>query len=197
MHDACFGPDFHASCRSSRAGHARRRPCRTSWVGYNEPLAAGVWPQCPAFSSLKESGTPTAAVDDQITLAHLAVMLGQRDLACQMLEIANDLQRLKFFPLTKLWKEYAKGFLSLCRGEPFSPADLKLKGYEKYWMPYLALMSAVTNKLDVASACSAIDESFVLRNRDKRLIDWEMIDGDGSHPVQWDFRKFTLLHFSG
>ena len=116
------------------------------------------------FQSLKESGKPAAAVDDQITLAHLAVMLGRRDLACHMLEIAVDPQRLKFFPLTKFWNEYARGFLSLSRGEPFSPTDLKLKGYEKYWMPYLALMSALTHKQDIQPACSAIDGSFASRN---------------------------------
>ena len=145
------------------------------------PIAEGVW-------------KTSRRVDDQITLTHVAVMLGQGDLAYQMLDLANDPSRLAFFPLTKFWKEYARGFLHLCRGEPYSPASLQPKGYEKCWMPYLALMSALSQAQDGGLACLAIDQSFNSRNRDKRLIDWEMIDGDGKHPVQWDFRRYTLLN---
>lgn len=62
-------------------------------------------------------------------------------------------------------------------------------------MPYLALMSALAQKQDVTSACADIDESFANCSGDKRLADWDMIDGDGKHPVQWDLRKCTLLLF--
>ena len=60
-------------------------------------------------------------------------------------------------------------------------------------MPYISLMVAITSESDPTDAIAAIDDSFDTRNKDKRLTDWEMIDGDGNVPVRWDFRKATLL----
>jgi hypothetical protein len=45
---------------------------------------------------------------------------------------------------------------------------------------------------DLSSSVSVIDKSFSQRNRDKRLIS-NGLDGDGTFPVKWDFRKHSLL----
>jgi hypothetical protein len=42
-------------------------------------------------------------------------------------------------------------------------------------------------------ALQAVDEAFGKRNADKRLIDHEGVDGDGSVSVKWDLRKQSIL----
>jgi hypothetical protein len=37
---------------------------------------------------------------------------------------------------------------------------------------------------------------FEKRNRNKWLTDSDMIDGDGKHPVRWDFRDASILRLA-
>ena len=57
----------------------------------------------------------------------------------------------------------------------------RVRGYEQYWVPYLKLVADLTTGRPVAITRAEIAESFAKRNCDKRLTDWEMIDGDGKH----------------
>ena len=74
---------------------------------------------------------------------------------------------------------------------------LKAKGYERYLMPYLSLIADLSQNRDTKTVLAEVDQAFQARNRDKRLLDWRTIDGDGKKPVQWDFRRETLLRYKG
>ena len=58
------------------------------------------------------------------------------------------------------------------------------------------MVADLTTGRPVATGRAEMAESFAKRNRDKRLTDWEMIDGDGKHPVRWDFREASILKFA-
>jgi hypothetical protein len=136
--------------------------------------------------------TPTAGVGDLSMLAQVAIYMRQMDVARRMIEIGDDPLVLKHFPVTGFWKEYRRGVACLMEKKAFWANGQAAKGYQKYFLPYLSLMEAVTRGEDRAEALAAIGESFRARNRDKRLTDWDMIDGDGKHPVSWDFRLAVI-----
>ena len=142
--------------------------------------------------SLLASGHPTGAVSHNITATHVALLLGNSDIARELLQPSLDSRVLNHFPLTPFWRCYATALNGFVTRSAFATPDITLKGYEKHWMPYISLMAAMVNGTDTSDSIAAIDESFNKRNRDKRLTDWEMIDGDGSAPVRWDFRKATI-----
>jgi hypothetical protein len=102
----------------------------------------------------------------------------------------------KFFPLTAFWAEYHRAMDCLAANRPYDPVVPRVRGYEKYWVPYLKLVADITTGQAVATARAEVTESFAQRNRDKRLTDWEMNDGDGKHPVRWDFREASILNFA-
>ena len=145
------------------------------------------------WDALRTNGRPAAAVSHNITAAHVATLVGEHDLARDLIQPALDPTVLRHFPLTPFWRGYATALNGFFTQSTFPLPDIKLKGFEKHWMPYVSLMAAIVNGVDTSDAIAAIDESFARRNRDKRLTDWEMVDGDGNAPVQWDFRKATLL----
>ena len=142
--------------------------------------------------SLLTGGRPTGAVSHNITATHVALLLGNSALARDLLQPSLDSRVLDHFPLTSFWRCYATALNGFVTQSVFVTPDINLKGYEKHWMPYVSLMAAIVNGADTADSIAIIDESFNKRNRDKRLTDWEMIDGDGNVPVRWDFRKATI-----
>jgi hypothetical protein len=54
------------------------------------------------------------------------------------------------------------------------------------------MMADICAGNDVSAAITKVDQSFSQRNHDKRLIS-DGLDGDGTFPVKWDFRKHSLL----
>jgi len=60
-------------------------------------------------------------------------------------------------------------------------------------LPYLSLLADLSQQRDTTETLAAVQQAFIDRNRDKRLIDWRGIDGDGKRPAQWDFRREALL----
>jgi hypothetical protein len=138
-------------------------------------------------------GTSRAAVDNDVTTAHLAWLLGKRALGDLILAVVLDARIAKLWPHTKFWAEYHRAMAALVERHAYEPQLPKLKGYEKCWAPYLDLVAALTGGRDGAPELAACAASFARRNRDKRLTDWKMHDGDGHVPVQWDFRVPSIL----
>ena len=146
-------------------------------------------------SLIQNDGPPAAAVDNRITPVHIAWLIHEWDVAGRILAICTDVRVEKHFPPTKFWAEYHRAIECLVSWKPYNPELPKLRGYEKHWVPYLNLIATLTLNHELTDARKEIAESFVKRNRDKRLTDWEMIDGDGKRPVQWDFRETSILKF--
>ena len=147
--------------------------------------------------SLQRDGQPTAgAVNNDVTLVHIAWLVEQWPAADALLEICLDPLVRKYFPLPTFWVEYSRAIECLRDKRQYEPAFSKARGYEQYWVPYLSLISDLTNSRDSSTSRQEIKVAFQKRNLDKRLTDWRMIDGDGKHPVQWDFREFSILRFA-
>ena len=144
---------------------------------------------------LNSDGPPTTAVDNRITPIHIGWLLHEWDASDILLRICTDDRVTRYFPLTKFWAEYHRAIHCYVSRQLYDPAFPKLRGYEKCWVPYLNLISDLTYDRVPSNSLNEIAEMFSKRNRDKRLTDWEMIDGDGNHPVQWDFREASILEY--
>lgn len=127
-----------------------------------------------------------------ITLTHAAWLIDEFVLAELNSNHCVDPVVIERVPNTKFWNEYCRAIECFIKREPYNPIPLKLKGYEKYWEPYLLLIEAITKELESDDALSAVEASFMKRNSDRRLIDWMFLDGDGERPVKWDFRLASL-----
>jgi hypothetical protein len=149
------------------------------------------------YEVLRRDGKPSAgAVDNQITPVHIAWLLGCWDSGQHLLAPCVDEVVRKFFPLTAFWAEYHRALDCLAANRPYETVIPRVRGYVQYWVPYLKLVADLTTGRPVATVRAEMAESFAKRNRDKRLTDWEMIDGDGKHPVRWDFREASILKFA-
>ena len=147
--------------------------------------------------ALHRDGKPTAgAVDNQITPVQVAWLLGRWQAGRDLLAPCVDELVRKFFPLTAFWAEYHRAMACLAGGRPYDPHVPRLRGYEQYWFPYLKLVADLTSGHPITTSREEIAQSFSKRNRDKRLTDWELIDGDGKHSVRWDFREASILRFA-
>jgi hypothetical protein len=136
----------------------------------------------------------SGAVDRAVAVpVHVAWLTGEWSAATILLGVASAPKAAERFPLSPFWSEYQRGLQALASGAAYLERLIPTKGYEKYWRPYLLFASALSTGADVSVASRAIADSFAKRNRDARLIDWLMIDGDGKHPVRWDFREFSML----
>jgi hypothetical protein len=149
------------------------------------------------YKALLRDRQPTlGAVDQEIITVHVTWLLQDWPSGETLLQIALDPFVRKFFPLTRFWAEYYRALGCLAAGEPYTPVIPKVRGYERYWVPYLNLVADLTNRRDVTASRQVIADHFTARNRDRRLIDWHMIDGDGKHPVRWDLREMSLIQFA-
>jgi hypothetical protein len=147
--------------------------------------------------ALHKEGKPTAgAVDNQITPVHVAWLLGRWECSRSLLAPCMDEVVRRYFPMTVFWAEYCRAMDCLAAGTPYAPNVPTVRGYEQYWVPYLKLVADLTNGRSIVGSQDEIAKSFAKRNRDKRLTDWEMIDGDGKHPVRWDYREASILNFA-
>lgn len=147
--------------------------------------------------SLQREGQPTAgAVDNDITLVHIAWLVDRWPAANVLLDICLDPHVRKYFPHSNFWAEYIRAVGCLRDKEQYEPVVPKVRGYEKYWVPYLTLIADLTSSRDSSTSRREITDLFLKRNKDKRLTDWRIIDGDGKRPVQWDFRETSILRFA-
>jgi hypothetical protein len=124
----------------------------------------------------------------QIELSHVAWLTNEFVLGELNSNLCIKPQVVERSPSTKSWNEYCRAMSCFIRRDPYEPSTIKVKGYERYWQPYLLLIEKVTKGLETLNTIAVINESFKKRNADRRLIDWEYVDGDGSSPVKWDFR---------
>lgn len=131
-------------------------------------------------------------VNDDLGLVHYAWLMGMWQEARLMAEICADEALWNFQPGTRFWNEYRRVVVNYVEGKPYIPNYPTLKGYEKYWPPYLALMNAITERKPIDEHLKEIDKSFKKRNKDSRLTDYGF-DGDGEFPVKWDLRKASIL----
>ena len=146
-----------------------------------------------AYDALLSGAAEGAAVTNDPTLLCLAWFCGVSDAARSMLEILRDDRVRRVSPLTRFWAEFARGLIVLHDKGHYEAEELKVRGYEYHWKPYLRLISALSKQSGVAIALSEVEQSFQRRNQDKRLLDWRTIDGDGKRPVRWDFRREALF----
>lgn len=140
---------------------------------------------------------PTKAVSNDVTTVHIAWLLNEWEIARQWLAICMDPRVTSQFRLSKFWREYCRAMNCLSRFEPYEPDVPKVKGYERYWVPYLTFVADIVAGRDTTAAREQIAASFAKRNTDRRLIDWKSHDGDGKQPVKWDFREASIIHFVG
>lgn len=141
---------------------------------------------------IHDGGSPKIAVFNDITLVHIAWLVDEWDAAFRQLEICLDTKVKKHFGPPKYWAEYHRAIRHLVQQKPYEPTLPKVQGYQKYWVPYLHLVAELTHGRDHASVDAEIAASFAKRNRDKRLTNWQNIDGDGREPVKWDFRAVSI-----
>lgn len=147
--------------------------------------------------ALHRNGEPIAGVvNNQAAQVHVAWLLGRWEIAQDQVAVCVDELVCEFSPLTAFWAEYCRALDCLAVMRPYSPVVPRTSGYERYWVPYLNLIADLTSGRPTEASRADIAESFAQRNRDKRLIDWNMIDGDGKHPVRWDFREVSILKFA-
>lgn len=142
--------------------------------------------------------TPGAALGGNwsyLVFGQAAWLLGDIESGDRLVRIAA----VPELPLsTKFWREYGRAMLALVGGQPYTPADLKLKGVEQHWAPYLALVADLSHQRDHSASLAAVRTAFAQRNRDKRLgHDSGWIDGTGVDPVRFDLRAASILLRAG
>ncbi len=136
-----------------------------------------------------------SAVINEPTLLCLAWFCADSDCAAMMIEAVRSPKVQSHFPLTGFWREFAVGVVCLADRQSYEVPAFKPKGYERYLTPYLSLMADLSQGRDTTETLAEVERAFQTRNRDKRLIDWRSIDGDGKQPALWDFRRETLLRY--
>jgi hypothetical protein len=141
-------------------------------------------------ASLADS--PPPGIHSLVLGVHAAWLLDSYKEAKAIASICVNEDRLRFFQSTPFWRDYAKGINAVAQRRPYMPRELKLSGYEKHWATYCVLMSDICSGNDPSTSIALVEESFARRNKDKRVIG-DGLDGDGTFPVKWDFRKHSLL----
>lgn len=125
-------------------------------------------------------------------IVHAAWLLDLFAEAGELASIFTDERQKRFYRSSNLWHDYVHGLAAVAHAGQFTPKQKKYKGYERHLATYLQLMADICNGNDLSSAVAVVNQSFSQRNGDKRLIG-DGLDGDGTFPVKWDFRKHSLL----
>lgn len=110
----------------------------------------------------------------------------------ELASVFTDKRQKRHYQSSTLWRDYVNGLAAVAHGGQFTPQQKKYNGYDRHWATYLQLMADICAGNNLSSALMTVDQSFSQRNRDKRLIG-DGLDGDGTFPVKWDFRKHSLL----
>jgi hypothetical protein len=145
-----------------------------------------------SLSQLESSQKVVGAILNQPELIHYALLAqASSEATTQLVRAVESPVACSYFPISGIWRSYASAIVSFVRKQPVTVAIPRPKGYEKFYVPYLAFMSAATRE-EREAALKEIEASFHQRNKDRRCKDWLGLDGDGETPVRWDFRSFTL-----
>jgi hypothetical protein len=156
--------------------------------GFNQMLTELATLNQDLLKETISSKRPTIAILNRPELIHFALLVNDEACARSLASTAIDPTTLKFFPLSGIWKPYSFALARFVTGELLDvPAIPKCKGYEGFFLPYVNYMLDPCDK-----NISAITSSFVTRNQDRRYTDWVGLDGDGTKPVHWDLRAWTL-----
>ncbi|MCB9606216.1 MAG: hypothetical protein H6716_06475 [Polyangiaceae bacterium] len=129
---------------------------------------------------LKGGQVAPSELPDLQTSAHIAAVLGLRELSLGILEHPRT--------DTPFWEEYRRGLVAFAQGDEFSPDPkviARAKGELRYYLPFLAYFAGT-------ATIAAIDSAFEKRSKDKRLVSYGF-DGDGGTPASWHLRKFAIL----
>lgn len=131
---------------------------------------------------------PKIAILNRPELVHFAMIVDDNECASSLALTAINPTTLKFFPLTGIWKPYAFALARFVTENSIDvPTIPTCKGYESFFVPYVNYM------IDpVDENVSPMTSSFLTRNQDRRYTDWVGLDGDGTKPVRWDLRAWTL-----
>jgi hypothetical protein len=146
-------------------------------------LGQAPWPDSPSCSAFH-----------LLTDIHCLWLLGEFGAAHSVAEVFSFRAWTRWMMAGGLWTEYANGTWALTSGAPWQPRTLRLRGYDSHWWTYINLLSVWHRGEDDAAARARVAESFMRRNRDKRLV--ADVDGDGRFPVFWDFRLESMLRFA-
>ncbi len=131
---------------------------------------------------------PKIAILNRPELIHFAMIVNDVECARSLASSTTDPTTLNFFPLTGIWKPYALALVRLVTKQSLDvPSIPKCKGYESFFIPYVNYMLSPT-----AHNALEMNSSFIARNKDRRYVDWVGMDGDGTKPVCWDIRAWTL-----
>jgi hypothetical protein len=142
--------------------------------------------------SVKSDNFRSPGLYNFILTVHAAWLLNLYTEAKELAAVCDDPEQMRFYQSGTLWNDYARGLAAVAQGRQFAPVQRKYKGYDAHWATYLQLMRAICLGNDLSPAITLVDQSFSKRNTDKRLIS-DGLDGDGTYPVKWDFRKHSLL----
>lgn len=138
-----------------------------------------------------QPGTPACSAFHLLTAIH-CLWLVNAD-AQPILTVLAHPQVHRWLIAGPFWSEYSEGVAALSSDTVWTPRPIKVAGYARHWYPYLELMSVWTRRAEDTAALARIQRSFEARNRDRRLV--ADLDGDGHHPVNWDFRLESLRLF--
>lgn len=127
-----------------------------------------------------------------VLTVHAAWLLELFAEAKELSSVCEDKSQIRFYQSDSLWRDYARGLAAVAHAKQFTPQNKKYVGYDRHWATYLQLMTDICAGNDVSAAIATVEQSFSQRNRDKRLIN-DGLDGDGTFPVKWDFRKHSLI----
>lgn len=130
-----------------------------------------------------------------LVMHHFARLLGRKSEEETLLSVATCSDSMTIS--TKLWQEYGVGIQALTEGKQFTPKKLaKLKGQEPYWLPYIDLEASISRGAEIENAERVVDDAFRKRNSDASITDDQYeIEGSGSLPIRWDYRKECILSY--
>jgi hypothetical protein len=143
-------------------------------------------------SSIPPQNIGAPSIFQLVLAVHSAWLLDLYTEAKEIASICDDKEQMRLYQRGGLWSDYAQGITAIAYQRQFMPKQKKYKGYDRHYAVYLQLMGDICTGHDLSSAITAVDQSFLQRNRDKRLTN-EGLDGDGTFPVKWDFRKHSFL----
>jgi hypothetical protein len=110
------------------------------------------------FEALEQDGKPSlGAPEIDLALVHGSWLLGEWSGAAEGLAIAGAARVKKHFPMTPFWNEYHRALCCVLKKQPYARTTLRTRGYEKYWLPHLALISALTNGERVTPAGRSLE----------------------------------------
>ena len=126
-----------------------------------------------------------------LSLSHFAILLRAHESAATFCRIAQCPEVTG----TPFWDAYADCYGRFFSGSEFAIPELSLRTAEKYWMPYLELMSAIVRREPTEANVEHLRALFLKRNSDKRFstADAHQIEGTWNRPARWDFRLEALL----